>query len=278
MELVAVTTADNREINNSFASESLIWTARQQNYFMDRYGIPVEVGPRNSADRPEVEFTELPLELVPRALETLRQELALYPANYLNYCQVSLVKFVRMLKLLKNAYIDQPTPARGVAFSSGEVYLVYSPEYPLYSRRTYHHEFLHRADQSAVKKLRSKGARGKRIEERWRANWISLNSQSTGVYLGKTFLQMSDEDRKNLDLDGFTRAEGRIAVAEDRATVAEYFMFTPRKAQEAALTYPVLKHKIRRIKTDMYIRSNGLMDDKYFEMLMAGEVDENYWN
>lgn len=259
-------------------AEILGTISEQQNYFMDRYGIPAEFGPRDSADRPEVEFTELPLEFAPRALEALRQELALYPISYLKYCQVSLVKFVEMLKLLKNAYIDQPTPARGVAFSSGEVYLVYSPEYPLYSRRTFHHEFLHRADQSAVKKLRSKGARGKRIEERWRANWISLNSQSTGVYLGKTFLQMSDEDRKNLDLDGFTRPEGRIAVPEDRATVAEYFMFTPHKAQEAALTYPVLDQKISRIKTDMNIWSGGLMDDKYFEKLMAGGVDENYWN
>ncbi len=187
-----------------------------------------------------------------RLLLQLRKNLSLYPPAY-----------VRVV--LDKIFLRETGPGRG-GFARGREFTL---EHRPVMNGSLHHELEHVSDHF------DNGLYGSENN----AFWASLNPRGYAAYYKGDFencRRKSESGRRRPS--GFPSYYGHCNPNEDQAEVTELLMGGPNKnARELAQADAVLARKIEQVKTYMRRRSNGLMDDQYWQDLKAGKVDETYW-
>lgn len=249
---------------------------RDVRFIKARYGMSVKLGSRDRHDITGIAVERLDPVSAAESLILLREELAKYPYTYIRYCRVSRVRFASSLKMQmgRNGKADQMRAYGGLAFSEGPIYLLHKyygiHEIP-HTRASIHHELWHRSDQNAIRHLEVLGLKP--------IMWLLWNRNNPpGAYLGDKIWDLIDEERRGLDFRGFATPYGRANYNEDRATVAEGLM------NDTALYFyrckddPVLARKVKLTMLDYRLKSDGLMDRKFFDDLAYSRVGETYWD
>lgn len=138
---------------------------------------------------------------------------------------------------------------------------------------TFHHEIYHAADVG--------GNFFSNLKGKINSVWSIRKAQWHGV-----FNCNCDPYNKKYDGTGpFTEVYGQVNIEEDKATFADKLLSPD---HHAALLYrisnisdpeekSILENKIRLIKRDYFNWSNGKMDDQYWQDLLNGNVDEEYF-
>lgn len=197
------------------------------------------------------------------------QALRMYPHEYV---ACSKLAEIRGVKWYENDSIEKPmlTTIGGYFEPSNPTCLVINKEHPfLYMMRdmygwrndfatqaVFHHEFYHQFDEHSA-------------DEVFNEEWLQFSTE-----LGAKFLGPEEQNKIAFEKKGFATAYGSSSPVEDRAEIAAGLLTNLRKLVRRAENDPALKMKMERIKKEFLKKSNGLMDDVYWELAMRGNVFE----
>lgn len=124
---------------------------------------------------------------------------------------------------------------------------------------TFHHELSHGAD----------------VNNYLTDNWVSFNPNGINSYVGPNGLRGLNHFARGPK--GFIYNRNTINVPEDRALVVETMMVKPFWFQQLCTEDPIIASKVAKCKLNFLTRSNGRMDDEYWQDLEGGKVDCGYW-
>lgn len=231
-------------------------------FLRDYYGVKVVVGSTKQGDLDHVAYKRWKIPEIVRAdIIRFKQELGMYPPEFVRFCRLSHVRFSETLSLSDHAYWQGNRKLGGLAISTGQMYLTSNG-----GKETIHHEIFHRADQESNDPWLKK-------EKRWR----KLNRRNKMPYIHSIYWKMNATDRNRLPFPGYASPYGRVDAREDRATVQELLMTDPQEASERAMEDPVFYQKLGLVMLDLCRWSNGKMNRQYFNDLFNGEVQAGYW-
>jgi hypothetical protein len=188
---------------------------------------------------------------------TIRTELEKYPPNIMKTTDM------REIRLLKKFY-DSVYGYNCAGMLSSEGIILGTENVST----TIHHELFHWVDRYFVNL--SKGSELldylllKNINE-----WKSYFPENS--YIGS---KCWDE---RLVSKGYMIRYAMKNYKEDRATTAEFLMDSPLITERIAERDEIIEQKIKLIKDFYYEKSDGLMDDQYFQDLKNGIVKRGYW-
>lgn len=204
-------------------------------------------------DAQEEEFYE--------GLLTLAQELAKYPQEYIRLCYLRKIVLVSTIE-----DTDDPTRTShdnaGVSTGDGNLYIALGDNDIRSIRQTIHHELEHRAYHVILaeqSELEQANAGRKRPPLQTQTEWHALHQRFD---LGYT-----DDWTSASKPEGFANEYGSSSREEDCATIMEYLMTNPKGLAVRCTNDPVLAEKVVLMKQELYWRSNGVMDDEYFQKL-----------
>lgn len=256
MEIAPV---NERTYEEQLRWESL-WSLKSTlSHLRAQYGIRARVGRARVLDARSVTFQAWEMtEFAEEATAVLGQELTKYPPEFISFCGIRQIRLARKIFLKKPEYWTGVKNVGGVSTENGPIYIAGS------ERRITHHELVHKADQRAGTLLPGKIRKWKRLNRRH-------------PYLGELYWSMNPKEAEQLPYDGYANPYGRVNIKEDRATIGEQLMMNSEALLERANDSFILSDKIRRLKADYKIWSNGRMNEQFFEDLAAGKVTEGYW-
>lgn len=198
----------------------------------------------------------------------LRNQLAKYPPNYIQRCAIRKAVLVSSLTENNENY-------DGIATTDGTLYIVIDPTDWDCSSETIHHEIEHQAydvysrEKTAIvfeKQIKKPLRRTTYLDVAWGQVHETHRIQYSG-----------DGWSKRRNTNGFVRDYGSRDTHEDKATIMELLMTKPSELQEQCRTDVALSAKLTHMKRELERRTNGQMDEEYFNALASGTVDENYW-
>lgn len=239
-------------------------------FLRDMYGLRLEMDRRTPADDSNivpVEKLSL-LEAIP-AVRAVREEIAKYPPEYIENCDIKRLRLVKGISEKKETVLPG-NEVIGIAVQDKQyVYLSYRDQDINVLRITVHHELFHRGDQHTYERAeRSLVDNGNRHRQQLKVvffdrGWANLNPNGEWAYLYDDYTLAPGESHYDV-VKGFARRYGKMDEMEDRATIAEQMMMDPTQLLARAATDNVLQRKINRMYKIFSERSGGKMDQNYF--------------
>lgn len=213
-----------------------------------------------------VMYDALPYSAASLPVAEIRRKLALYPPDYIRSLGLKEIKLT--LDLSESDFFSKIPELGGIAVTEkGLLYLDLSTD-P--TGNSFHHELSHFSDGEIG------GLRGIRGRQRW----ISLNPKGSRAYKVVPEYFINRDIDQGVRPEGFGSFYGTFSPAEDRAEVLQLIM---RSAGYGRLQYILQKDKIleRKVTTVLEAikrRSQGKVGDGYFDDLISGKVNEQYWD
>ncbi len=233
------------------------------------YGLQLKMGRQTELDASTIKIpSKLTLiEAVP-AVHAIREEIAKYPTEYIQYCDIARFRLVRNLIDLED---DVNPEAAGMAIEDDKhIYLALEKNDIDYLRKTFHHEVFHRGDQRMLEQANRAPLPYRHSSELktkfFDRGWANINPQGEFTYLYDDYKLQNGESSFD-KVKGFARRYGKKDEMEDRATIAEYLMTDPQMLFNRATNDNVLRKKVNRIIQIFSARSNGIMNLDYFQAL-----------
>jgi hypothetical protein len=227
------------------------------------YGLKIDSKPKLDDESDEVRFEGLGLFAAQFAASSLRWGLAKYPPSYIRDSGSRTIRLVDNLRV-RSASDDKvfehvggcvTNPNRNMYISPAS--LAYDP-WGRHIHRTFDHELEHNWEKQESA-----------YEPHSYTKWVRYMPEGAASYLGRRYEGMSEAEKAAIDATGFAIPYGRLNYYEDRATVAELLMSTPKKA--ASMQDATLAMKVAQTKDDFAYRSRGLMSKAYFADLARGK-------
>lgn len=249
-----------------------------------RYGIRVDMHRHTQSDAQDITHLEkLNLIQAVAALQTIHLEVAKYPPEYLQVCDLRRLRLVQTLQTHEPALPQAVDYVGRTYYEERTIYLATCGEGLYGLAGTLHHELFHLSDRAHLQSLlqtekpqASHGSLALIYQAMYDQEWTQLNSQQEQAYVGLAALPSLLPTQEE-DLPGFALAYGTINAWEDRATVAGFLLTAPQAALAKAQSDPVFCSKLTRIMLFYQQRSSGRMDPHYFRDLVVGNVSEGYW-
>ena len=242
-----------------------------------RYGITVELDQISQRKSDKLGFARHVLyDTVPEAnaalpVSRIREELALYPPEYIHSLKLRRIILVR--NLTESSFGGKIPEVGGIPIpKQGLMYLDIGRDaiFMLELAQNLHHELSHFSDKEIS------GIRGRKKRE----EWVRLNPEGSKAY------RVVEEYFSNRDLDverseGFASLYGTFSLEEDRAEVAKLIMTmapAPGYLRMLIQKDEVLASKVKTLLAGIREKSQRRVDEGYLEDLINKRVNENYWD
>ena len=242
-----------------------------------RYGITVELDqtPHKKSDKigfaRHVSYDTLPYANGGLPVRTIREQLGLYPPEYIHSLKAKMIKLVRNFE--ESTLAGKIPEVGGVALpKQGLMYLDIGRDYisMIELIQNLHHELSHFSDDEIS------GFKGRKK----RTEWVRLNPEGSKAY------KVVPEYFSNREIDverpeGFASLYGQFSPEEDRAEVAKLVMTmarVPGYLKRMTQNDEVLNAKVQAVLAGFRARSMGKVSGSYLEDLISGKVNESYWD
>ncbi|MBI3289846.1 hypothetical protein HYZ78_00435 [Candidatus Microgenomates bacterium] len=239
-----------------------------------RYGVVVELSQttERQSDRlgfgRSISYEPVTQEAAAVPVAAIRENLALYPPEYIHALRVRKIKPVRNFR--ESSIGIQIKELGGIpVVKNGLIYIDVQSGHEIYVAENLHHELSHFTDRDFSRF----GGRRKRGE------WVRLNTAGGKAY------QVNEEYFSNRAVDqerpeGFASLYGSFNIEEDRAEVAKLIMLMGGAhgyLKNLMEKDEVLKRKILATLAYMNDKSGGKIPDRFLDDLEAKIVNEDYW-
>jgi hypothetical protein len=241
----------------------------QIDFLKKRYSCELEFGMPLHMSNDFLEFLEkldirfgfLSLEEKKQSLKLLREQLALYPPEY-----IQAMKPIMILTKYDSLFYSA-----GYSFYKNRNYIIFfdMPFFPERAKDLVHHELYHASDYNNGEL------------EADNKEWGKLNEGEvdySSFWQVHDFLSTFTQDLDVYHPRGFADHYSMKNADEDEATIMAKLMSHGPEFEESAEKDHILKNKIEKMKEYMYQRTNGRMNEQYWKDLAAGKVDEKYWD
>lgn len=246
-------------------------------FLRSTYGLTIEMEKRTRKDLNAIaEVTRLTLEEAYEAVEIIRQEIIKYPPSYIHDLEIERFRLTKtIIKRKTRPNGEEYTMEIGGMASRDEKYVYVTYQSGEHLRLTVHHELCHRADHKdehvALKNKLVNFFAGS--SESFRKEWTALNKHK---YSWERYYELA-QGKHNSIVEGFARYYGSQNDYEDRATLAELLLCDTNNLVIRAKQDPVLEKKTILLIKKFAQRTNNQMNTRFFQDLIHGKVDEQYW-